>query len=100
MSTSCALREARRLPAAAPDGVGRGVTDARFAGGGGGGFIVGARFAGGALRRASSAAADGVSTALTAPTDCRRAPCWLACRLAPPRRPRLWRFVRCELLED
>eukprot|EP00974_Lingulodinium_polyedra_P003189 298950-Lingulodinium_polyedra.AAC.1 len=46
MSTSCALREARRLPTAAPDGVGRGVTDARFGGGGGGGFIVGARFAG------------------------------------------------------
>eukprot|EP00974_Lingulodinium_polyedra_P077613 7514377-Lingulodinium_polyedra.AAC.1 len=50
--------------------------------------------------RASNAAAEGVSTARTAPTDWRRAPCWLACRLAPPRRPRLWRFVRCELLED
>eukprot|EP00974_Lingulodinium_polyedra_P011853 1143801-Lingulodinium_polyedra.AAC.1 len=59
MSTSCALRMARRPPTAAPGGVGRGVSGARFGGGGGGGSIFGAGFAGGALMRASNAAADG-----------------------------------------
>eukprot|EP00974_Lingulodinium_polyedra_P026947 2598340-Lingulodinium_polyedra.AAC.1 len=78
MSTSCALRLARRTPPAAPADVGRGVSGARFGGGGGGGSIAGAGFGGGALMRASSAAADGVSRALAPPTESKRAPGWLA----------------------